>query len=451
MVLSIIGKATRKVANLNAWLKENGAPEYADLYRQAGEKYGVRWDMAIFQSCLETNFWKFGGDVKPAQNNFAGIGAKGGGAPGDSFGTPLKGIEAQLQNLALRAGVSIPEASIISPYVREHYELISARGTTTWESLTGTYATDKEYTNKIFAIAAKYDLRFGQSDEEKIPTWFAIGKDDKGHFAQALAGGEGAVETVTGNSVEDLLELLGKHSKLAKTWQPSTARAADLQSKPDPVDPVKWEKTEWIPFAIKRDKMPRRDIRWPKYLIIHWTAGRPEQTGENGIDYGASKGYTYMYLQGDGKLFQGAPTNAGGYHVGDASVSSFDCLGIEVACAGKLEKVGEAFKPWYATSDKDNIPKDQVIYDEDDPKDDESFKGWYQKYTPAQKKTLIKTALYAIQVLGIKLENIRGHDNIATPFGRKTDPGFSIGEGGMVQFRKDLKALLDKGTTWDKL
>ena len=451
MSTNLLGKSPRKVANLNAWLKENNCPEYAELYAKYGAKYGVRWDMAIFQSCHETNFWKFGGDVKREQNNFGGTGATGNGVAGDVYGTPEKGIEAQMQSLALRAGVAVPPASIISEHVRRNYEQISKYGHKTWEDLTNTYATDGSYTKKIYGIAARYDARYGESDMEKKPTWIGMGKDAQGHFCQALFGGDGSLETISGNSTEELAEFLLKHVGTAKTWQPMTARAAAMVTKPEPTEPQKWEKTEWIPFAIKRDKMPRRAANWPKYFIIHWTAGRPEQKGEDGIDYGTSQGYTYLFLQKDGKVFQGAPTNAGGYHVGNANVSSYDCLGIEVACAGKLEKVGDKFKPWYASSEKDYFTKDQVIYDEDGPEDDESYEGYYQRYSPEQKATLIKLALYCVQVLGIKLENIRGHDYVATPAGRKVDPGFSIGDGGMVQFRKDLKAMIDSGKTWDKI
>jgi hypothetical protein len=57
MSLTILGRGTRDVNSLNAWLREKGCPEYADLYRKAGEKWGVRWDVAIFQSCLETGFF----------------------------------------------------------------------------------------------------------------------------------------------------------------------------------------------------------------------------------------------------------------------------------------------------------------------------------------------------------------------------------------------------------
>jgi hypothetical protein len=214
--------------------------------------------------------------------------------------------------------------------------------------------------------------------------------------------------------------------------------------------------SEWIPFATKHHKMPTRSLRWPKKFVIHWTAGAPDQNGKDGIEQGAGNGYTYLFLTRKGELWQGAPTNAGGYHVGDAIFSSFDCLGIEVACAGKLEKIGELYVPWFAKVDgKINvsrcIPEEQVIYDEDDPSDDESFKGYYQLYSKEQMEGLTKLALYCCQELGMSVSDIIGHDMIAIPSGRKVDPGYSMGEGGMPAFRKKIAALLAKGIKWDSL
>ena len=48
---------------------------------------------------LETNFLRFGGDVSASQFNFAGIGATGGGNPGNSFSSIPVGILAQVQHL----------------------------------------------------------------------------------------------------------------------------------------------------------------------------------------------------------------------------------------------------------------------------------------------------------------------------------------------------------------
>lgn len=82
-----------------AYLREKnpGAPDHVDIYASMGMKYGIRWDVVFAQSCRETGFWKFGGLVKPEQNNFAGLGSFG-GSSGATFSTPAEGIEAQFQH-----------------------------------------------------------------------------------------------------------------------------------------------------------------------------------------------------------------------------------------------------------------------------------------------------------------------------------------------------------------
>jgi hypothetical protein len=72
----------------------------AKLYVTYGSRFGIRADMAWAQMIHETGFGNYGGDVNPAQNNFAGIGAVGGGAPGNSFATAELGVIAQYVHLA---------------------------------------------------------------------------------------------------------------------------------------------------------------------------------------------------------------------------------------------------------------------------------------------------------------------------------------------------------------
>ena len=74
-----------------------------------GEKLGVRWDFAFYQMILETGSLKYrngrrAGDVKPTQNNFAGLGATGGGEPGESFKDIPTGVRAHLEHLLLYSG-----------------------------------------------------------------------------------------------------------------------------------------------------------------------------------------------------------------------------------------------------------------------------------------------------------------------------------------------------------
>lgn len=78
-------------------------------YMRHGDALKVRWDFAYFQMLLETGNLAFKrgskpGDVKPGQNNFAGIGATGNGAPGESFPDVSTGVKAHLEHLRLYAG-----------------------------------------------------------------------------------------------------------------------------------------------------------------------------------------------------------------------------------------------------------------------------------------------------------------------------------------------------------
>ncbi|MHB8168746.1 MAG: glucosaminidase domain-containing protein [Thermoleophilia bacterium] len=75
-------------------------PDIARLYVTWGYRFGIRADLAFAQMLHETNFLRYGGDVQPWQNNFAGIGAIGGGNPGNSFATPELGVIAQYAHLA---------------------------------------------------------------------------------------------------------------------------------------------------------------------------------------------------------------------------------------------------------------------------------------------------------------------------------------------------------------
>ena len=81
----------------------------ATEYMRHGEMLGVRWDFAFYQMIVETgalSYWRGNrhGDVKPSQNNFAGLGATGKGERGESFPDIGSGVRAHLEHLLLYAG-----------------------------------------------------------------------------------------------------------------------------------------------------------------------------------------------------------------------------------------------------------------------------------------------------------------------------------------------------------
>jgi N-acetylmuramoyl-L-alanine amidase len=215
--VTILGKATRRAKDLNAWLASKNCPQYAEFYLAAGEEFGVRGDMALFQSCLETGwFWNNEGpfDVKEEQHNYAGLGATGGGVPGDSFLDPLTGIRAQCQDLALRCDTFLPKESIISPYAKKQYATISTRHSKTYEDLSGTWAADKTYHQQIYRIASSFDALYPSQTTPKKATWVNV--CDKGYCVQAMNDGD-VVDTLLGNSVAQLKAFLEEHST-AGTW-----------------------------------------------------------------------------------------------------------------------------------------------------------------------------------------------------------------------------------------
>jgi hypothetical protein len=102
---------------LMAFLKSRNAgldlQRYGDIakhYKHFGEAWRVRWDYAVFQMAVETNSLSFRrgngdpGDVKPKQNNFAGIGTTGGGVPGDSFPDVKTGVLGHIEHLVAYSG-----------------------------------------------------------------------------------------------------------------------------------------------------------------------------------------------------------------------------------------------------------------------------------------------------------------------------------------------------------
>lgn len=102
--------------------------KFCQIYLEECETENIRAEVAFAQAMKETNFLRFGGDVSITQYNFAGIGAVGGGAKGQSFSSVRLGIRAQIQHLkayanydALNNGCVDPRFTYVSrgtaPYV----------------------------------------------------------------------------------------------------------------------------------------------------------------------------------------------------------------------------------------------------------------------------------------------------------------------------------------------
>jgi N-acetylmuramoyl-L-alanine amidase len=123
-------------------------PDLPKLYREEATIEGVNYDIAFCQMCLETAFLRFGGDLKPEQNNFAGLGTIGGGAEVASFESARIGVRAQIQHLKAYASLEPLVQEVVDP----RFRFVTRGIATSIDQLSGRWSADLEYGNKIMAM-----------------------------------------------------------------------------------------------------------------------------------------------------------------------------------------------------------------------------------------------------------------------------------------------------------
>lgn len=136
----IMGNETITVGQCQQFLLRHNpdAPDIIPFYEKYGELLGIRWGLAVAQMIKETGYLKFGGDVMPEQNNFAGIGAVGGGEQGAAFTSPEEGVLAHLEHLYAYA--SLERLPVGMPKLDPRFELVKRGSCPNWEDLNGHWA-----------------------------------------------------------------------------------------------------------------------------------------------------------------------------------------------------------------------------------------------------------------------------------------------------------------------
>ena len=130
-----------------------GAPsinDFCTIILQEANAEGVRAEVVFSQIVHETGWLQFGGDVKAEQCNFAGIGATGGGNPGNSFNTygtdsVRIGIRAQVQHLKAYGSAAPLNQSCVDP----RFNYVQRGCAPTVEALGGKWATGAGYGNAL--------------------------------------------------------------------------------------------------------------------------------------------------------------------------------------------------------------------------------------------------------------------------------------------------------------
>ncbi len=150
----IVGHGNTSEVQLIMFLKannENALAEFPDLpklYREEATVEGINYDIAFSQMCLATNFLRFGGDAKPAQNNFADLGAVGGGAQGATFPSAQMGVRAHIQHLKAYANLEPLVQDVVDP----RFRFVTRGIAPLVDQLSGRWSSDLDYGKKILAI-----------------------------------------------------------------------------------------------------------------------------------------------------------------------------------------------------------------------------------------------------------------------------------------------------------
>ncbi|MCD4773582.1 MAG: glucosaminidase domain-containing protein [Bacteroidales bacterium] len=130
------------------------AKDFAKLYINESKAEGVNHDIAFCQMCLETGFLKFNGIVRQNQNNFCGLGAINNNTCGEKFNSKRDGVRAHIQHLKAYASYESLKNSILD----KRFHFVKRGISPSVGDLTGKWAVDPEYGNKIKRILKRLEM-----------------------------------------------------------------------------------------------------------------------------------------------------------------------------------------------------------------------------------------------------------------------------------------------------
>ncbi len=161
-------------------------------YMRHGEALKIRWDQAFYQMLVETNYLKYGKDVSVGQNNFAGLGATGGGEPGERFATVSDGVKAHLQHILMYAGVTIDNPVAERTRKVQEWGILDKWRARIGRPLTFTDLTtkwspgDRGYSRDIKVTGERYFKQLCNA-RDPHPEWIAEARGTGGTITQAVA------------------------------------------------------------------------------------------------------------------------------------------------------------------------------------------------------------------------------------------------------------------------
>jgi hypothetical protein len=153
----IMGHGNTSEVQLMMFLKANNEnaltqfPDLPKLYREEATIEGVNYDIAFSQACVETNFLRFGSNLKPSQNNFGGLGDVGGSPEGATFPSARLGVRAHVQQLKAYASLE----PLVQEQVSPRFRFVTRGIAPLVGQLSGRWSADPQYGEKILAVVRR--------------------------------------------------------------------------------------------------------------------------------------------------------------------------------------------------------------------------------------------------------------------------------------------------------
>ena len=151
----ILGTNVASVERLYQFIKSKNSSfdrEIAEQFMAVSPIYGLRGDIALCQSIIETGWFKYTGGtaVTPDDHNYCGLGVTVLGQKGCQFSTVKEGVTAQIQHLyAYACTKAIPAGETL---VDPRFKYVTRGIAPNWEDLSGRWATASNYGTEILKM-----------------------------------------------------------------------------------------------------------------------------------------------------------------------------------------------------------------------------------------------------------------------------------------------------------
>ena len=168
----ILGTNVATVERMYQFVKSQNSSfdrEIAEQFIAVSARYGLRGDIALCQSIIETGWFKYTGGtaVTPDDHNYCGLGVTTLGQKGCQFSTVEEGVTAQVQHLyAYACNKALPAGETL---VDPRFKYVTRGIAPNWEDLSGRWAASTTYGSKIIAMYNDL-MAFNVSGETTTPS-----------------------------------------------------------------------------------------------------------------------------------------------------------------------------------------------------------------------------------------------------------------------------------------